>query len=456
MAYVQIIDDDPLIRDSLTEYLEIEGYEVSAYSTAEDALNVLSKELPDIVLLDLKLPGMDGIQCLEQIKQQFPEIEVIMITGYANVDTAVKAMKLGAWDYIKKPFELEELSLVVRKAVESRQKNEQLSYLRKDKEFGFGEIIGSCEQIKEVFDFIRRVAHSPRTSVLIRGETGTGKELVAKAIHYNGPRANKPFIEVNCSAFQESLLESELFGYEAGAFTGARQRKKGLLELANEGTFFLDEIGDMSFELQAKILKVIEEQTYRRVGGTKEIKIDTRIVSASSRDLVQLVSDGTFRQDLFYRLNVATIVLPPLRERGDDVILLAEHFLNLFNAEFKRNIKGLTSEAKLILQQHSWPGNVRELRNVIERAVLFATGDYLTREDISLIQVPHAPTATGTDFTQLDIPDSGLSLQEVERVLIQKALRKTNGNQTQAARLLGISREKLKYRMKKLQIQGNG
>lgn len=450
MASIHIIDDEADIRDSLRYYLELEGYEISTFPSAEEALPVVLKDPPDVILLDIHLPGMDGLEFLEELRKDLTEVEVIMITGYSDVTSAVKAMKLGAWDYIRKPFDPDEISLIVQKAVDARKKDEQLTYLQHDeRQHVLGDIIGASKPMEEVFRFTRQVANSPKTSVLITGKTGTGKELIAKFIHYNGPRADKPFIEINCSAFQETLLESELFGYEAGAFTGARQRKKGLLELADEGTFFLDEIGDMSLELQARILKVIEEQTFRRVGGTKEIRINIRLISASTHDLVKAVTNNTFREELFYRLNVASIELPPLRDRGNDIILLAEHFLKLYNWEFGRGIKGLNPDVQSLLLKHSWPGNVRELRNVIERAVLFEKGIYLSLESVMLLNVP-----------QIKKPESfktpeglnGFSLSKVEKSLIERALKQTGGNKTQAAKLLGISREKLRYRIKKLEI----
>lgn len=457
MASVHIIDDDSGIREMLMEYLQLEGYDVSSFSSGEEALPAVLKDPPDVILLDIQLPGMDGLAFLELLREDFADVEVIMITGYGDVGSAVRAMKLGAWDYIRKPFGPEEISVVVKKAVEAKKKDEQLAYLQRDQKIhAVGDIIGASEPWQDVFRSVRKIAESARTSVLICGDTGTGKELFAKFIHYNGPRANKPFVEINCSAFQETLLESELFGYEAGAFTGARQRKKGLLEIADEGTFFLDEIGDMSLELQARILKVIEEQTFRRVGGTKEIRIDIRVISASSRNLVKAVSDGTFRNDLFYRLNVASVVLPPLRDRGEDVILLAEHFLNMYNLEFSRNISGLDPEVRPLLLEHSWPGNVRELKNVIERAVLFEKGEYLSSDSVRLLDVSQPMTsgssALSPSFSDFELPSDGVSLHEMEKSFIKKALEKTEGNKARAARLLGMSREKLRYRIKKLGV----
>jgi transcriptional regulator with PAS, ATPase and Fis domain len=312
--------------------------------------------------------------------------------------------------------------------------------------------------MEEVFRFIRQVADSPKTSVLIHGETGTGKELVARAIHYNSSRADKPFIEVNCSAFQETLLESELFGYESGAFTGATHRKKGLLEMAHGGSFFLDEIGEMSMSLQSKLLKVIEEQTFRRIGGTKEIKIDTRIFSATSRNLIKEVEENRFRKDLFYRLNVARIELPPLRDRGEDVLLLTDHFIKQYNLEFKRNIQGIRKEVKDALLTHTWPGNVRELRNVIERAVLFEKGKYLSVSSIGFIentgknQKNHSYRTEKLDVIKFDMEQNEPLLPSVERELILKVLKYYRFNLTQAARVLGISRGSFRYKVRKLNI----
>ena len=451
MASILVIDDDKYIRSTVRDLLSSTGHEVKTIASAEEALKYLQSEYADLILLDVKLPGMDGLAFLERIQQLKYNIPVVVITGFANVDTSVQAMKLGAKDYIRKPFNLDEISLIVDKIVEDQQREDQLAYFQKQKDviFGFGDIIGNSKPIKEVFRFIQQVANSPKTTVLIRGETGTGKELVARAIHYKSERGNKPFIEINCSAFQETLLEAELFGYEAGAFTNATHRKKGLLELAHHGSFFFDEIGDMVPSLQAKILKVLEKQTFRRVGGTKEIHIDTRIISASSRDIEKCISEGTFREDLYYRLNVASITLPPLRDRKEDVILLAEHFLKIYNAEFKKSLKGITNKLKIKLLDHSWPGNVRELKNAIERAVLFENSDFLTCDNISLLDNLSTPLK---NHNMIQIPNDGLSLIDIEKSLIEQALIKTNHNQTRAAKLLNISRETLKYRMKKFNI----
>ena len=459
MASIYVVDDDTVIRSNLHDYLELEGHEVETFSSGEDALSRLDKDTPDVMLIDLKRPGIDGLELLEKVKVTSQLVEVIIITGHGDIPTAVQAMKLGARDYIKKPFDMDEISLIVHKTQSARKIDEHLAYLHKEEQvrMGFGEIIGTSDAIKTVFRFVQQVAESPKTTVLIRGETGTGKELVARAIHNTSERANKPFIEVNCSAFQETLLEAELFGHEAGAYTDAKQRKKGLVELSHEGSFFLDEIGDMSLGLQSKVLKVIEEQVFRRVGGTKLISIDTRIISATSLNLEQLTSKDKFRKDLYYRLNVAMIELPPLRDRGGDITLLAEHFVRVYNAEFKRNIRGILPEVKQKLISFQWPGNVRELKNVIERAVLFEEGEYISFDSIRIIDNAHG--AQSSDFLSEkdrlieNLTEEGISLDEVERSLIEKALDLANGNQTKAAKLLSISREKIKYRMKKFGIQ---
>ena len=462
MYALQIIDDDANVLHALSEFFEQEGYEVFKYKNGEEALSAINTDLPNVVLLDLKLPGMDGFSILHRIKQSHPEIEVIIITGNVDVMSGVKAMKLGAIDYVTKPFNLDEVSVLVGKAISAQKQYEQLVYLQKEKKLISGEIIGTSDAMQKVFKFIDQVAESPRTSVLIHGETGTGKELVVKAIHYNSSRADKPFIEINCSAFQSTLLESELFGYEPGAFTGAKNRKKGLLELADGGSFFLDEIGEMDLGLQVKLLKVIEEQSFRRIGGTKQIKIDTRILSATSRDLVKEVEENRFRKDLFYRLNVASIKLPPLRERGEDILLLAEHFIRQYNREFKRNIGGLDHLAMEQFKRYSWPGNVRELRNVIERAMLFEKGTMIRPDSINIAAASvkdhnPAPFENNKDdleslYLKLDISKERYTLMDFEKQLFVKVLELTKGNQSKAAGILGISRQRMSYRVKALGI----
>jgi len=455
MASILIIDDDIGIRNLLSESLENEGYETTALVTAEEGVKYLSKYEPDLILLDLNLPGMHGLEFLEKIFAENINIPVVVITSSSQVSTAVKAMKLGAYDYLSKPFLLDEISLVVKKAIASKSRDEQLALLRRKSHYSSEDrIIGESAAIKTVFAFIRQVAQTPKTTVLIRGETGTGKELVAKAIHFYSERANKPFVDINCSAFNENLLEAELFGYEPGAFTDAKRRKKGLLELAHEGSFFLDEIGDMALGLQTKILKVIEKQSFRRLGGISELQVDTRIISATSRNLEEGITKKTFREDLYYRLNVAAITLPPLRERDDDVLHLAAHFLNYYNREFKKNIRGFRPEVKKLLTRHSWPGNVRELRNVIEKAVLFETSQYITPQNFHLLNFENNHSIEHlTSATKFALPKEGIAFDAIEKALLENALHTTNGNQTQAAKLLKMSRETFKYRVQKFRIR---
>ncbi|MCF7826770.1 MAG: sigma-54 dependent transcriptional regulator, partial [Candidatus Marinimicrobia bacterium] len=383
-------------------------------------------------------------------------VEVIVITGQADLRSAIRAIKLGAIDYIRKPLDPDELKIQVNHAIERHKRREQLTYLQIKSQHQFGDIVGTSKPMQKVYRFIYQVAESSKTTVMIRGETGTGKGLVARSIHFQSPRSKHPFIEVNCSAIQPSLLESELFGYEAGAFTDAKHRKKGLLELAHDGTFFLDEVGDMNLASQSKLLKVLEEKTFRRVGGTKEINIDARIISASSQDLKELVEQKKFRADLYYRLNVASIRLPALRERDDDILILANYFLDVFNKEFKRNIKNISPAAQKLLREHPWVGNVREIRNVIERAVLFERGDVLSSQNISLQPISQEAGVTDSELVNVNqdfqLPEAGISLEALEAGLLKQALLRTGGNKTQAANLLGLSRETMKYRLKKFKL----
>lgn len=454
MASILIVDDDVGIRTLLKDSLESDGHEVFGFISAEEGLEHLNRYDPDLILLDLNLPGIQGFDFLQKINAEKRSIPVVIITSNNDVASAVKAMKLGAYDYICKPFILDELSVIVQKVIDSKVKDEHIAFLRRRTQYSDTErIVGDSAPMQEVYKFIEHVANTSKTTVLIRGETGTGKELVAKAIHYQSDRANKPFIDINCSAFNENLLEAELFGYEPGAFTDAKRRKKGLLELAHQGTFFLDEIGDMAVGLQAKILKVIEKQSFRRLGGTQEIRVDTRIISATSRNLEECIKKKTFREDLYYRLNVAVVTLPPLRERNGDVLALADYFLTVYNHEFKKNIRGFSDDVKSLLTKYTWPGNVRELRNAIEKAVLFETSGKIT---INNFKIAGLDSSKNINFlissSNFNLPLDGISLREIEKALIENALISTRGNQSKAAKLLKISRETFKYRMRKYGI----
>ena len=448
-----IVDDERLIRWSLEQTLAKGGYEVSSASTGEAALAAVREDPPDLILLDLKLPDTDGLQVLRQIKELSPHLQVLIMTAYADVGTAVEAMKLGAYDYLPKPIDFDNLAVTIRNALETSQLKRKVQLLSEKHlyPFHFDRIVGTSRGIREVIAVARKVARSEATTVLIQGESGTGKDLLAKAIHYESARAEEPFMEIACTAMPETLLESELFGHERGAFTDAKTQKKGLFEVAHGGTIFLDEIGDMSGGLQAKLLRVLEERSFRRVGGTKDITVDVRVIAASNRDLRQAVDNGTFRKDLYYRLQVVTITLPPLRDRREDIPLLARHVLGYFSREFKKPLPHLSSEAEGLLVQYEWPGNVRELRNVIERTMILEdTGDllpgHLPPEIGGLAPSAALPAPT------FQLPETGVVLEEVEREFVRQALALTQGNQTRAARLLGLTRDELRYRVKKFAL----
>jgi two-component system, NtrC family, response regulator AtoC len=445
-----VVDDERLIRWSLEQTLAKAGYAVSTASTGEAALSAVREDPPDLILLDLKLPDIDGLQVLRQMKQLSPHFQVLIMTAYADVGTAVEAMKLGAYDYLPKPIDFDNLAVTIRNALEASQLKRKVQLLseRHLYPYHFDRIVGTSRGIREVITLARKVARSESTTVLIQGESGTGKDLLAKAIHYESARTEEPFMEIACTAMPETLMESELFGHERGAFTDAKSQKKGLFEVAHRGTIFLDEIGDMSGGLQAKLLRVLEERSFRRVGGTKDITVDVRVIAASNRDLRQAVDGGAFRKDLYYRLQVVTITIPALRDRREDIPLLGRHFLDYFSREFKKRLPHLTPEAERLLVQYEWPGNVRELRNVIERAMILEdTGDLLPGHLPPEIGGLSASAALPPP--KFPLPETGVVLEEVEREFVHQALALTQGNQTRAARLLGLTRDELRYRVKK-------
>jgi len=447
---ILVVDDEKLIRWTLEQHLVKEGYEVVTADSAERGLQLIAEEAPDLVLLDNRLPEMSGLELLDKLNIQERGLMVIMITAYGLVETAVKAMKLGAYDYISKPFNLEEITFVIRKALEAGSLRRQVKQLRGRVDT----IIGETEQMERVKGLIIKIAKSDATTVLIQGESGTGKELVAKAVHYTSTRADKPFMAINCAALPVTLLETELMGHEKGAFTDAKAAKKGLFELADGGTLFLDEIGDMDLSMQAKLLRVLEEKSFRRVGGVKDIKVDVRVISATNQDLGTAMSEGKFRKDLYYRLQVVPIMLPPLRERGSDVLLLARHYMDHFNKECHKSVRGLTPEAEQILLAYQWPGNVRELKNVIERAMIFEVEDEILPEHLpqELTEVRTSPALQQDAAISLDcltIPEGGISIEDVEHALVKKALETAKGNQTRAAQLLKMPRDAFRRRMKR-------
>jgi len=446
---VLVVDDEPLIRWSLAERLRADGLEVVEAGTAAEALDKAEHGV-DLMLLDYKLPDQDGLAVLRRVRELDPDLPVIMVTGNRDVDTVVGAMRAGAWDYAVKPFELDDVALRASRALETTRLRRELRTLRDSlsRPFGFDSIIGESTRITRVKQLVRKVATSPGSTVLITGESGTGKDLVAKVIHYSSARAARPFLNITCSALPDTLLESELFGHERGAFTDARQQKRGLLEQADEGTVFLDEIGEMAPHLQAKLLRVLEEKAFRRLGGTGDIHVDVRVIAATNRDPEEMVRAGKFRDDLFYRLNVLRVELPPVRERERDAALLAQYFVDLFRREFKRPVRGLSPAAADLLGAYRWPGNVRELRNLVERAVLLAEGEVLEPGDFESLQAASGMTSTGAGggFT---LPQEGVTLEDVERSLVVQALERTGGNQTRAAALLGLHRDQIRYRVDK-------
>ena len=445
-----VVDDEHLIRWSLEQNLKKQGYEVVTAGTGEDALRLVREEQPDLVLLDIQLPGISGIDVLEKIKDHDEDIIVIMVTANSGLENAVRAMRLGAYDYVSKPFNLEELSIVVRKALDTSDLKQEVVRLRSEtKKNGPPNIIGESRQIKYLMEVLDKVARSEASTVLVQGESGTGKELVAKWIHYSSNRAEKPFIAINCAAVPATLLESELFGHEKGAFTDAKATKKGLFELADGGTVFLDEIGDMEMGMQAKLLRFLEDRSFRRIGGGRVFTVDVRIISATNKDLQKSIEEKTFRNDLYYRLQVIPIFLPSLRERKEDIIPLATHFIGLYNRDFNKKVQGIAGMAERMMTDYSWPGNVRELKNVIERAIILGNDDTLLLENLPLEIVAKTSAPSGAPASSFRLPPEGIDIEEVEKELIRQALEITEWNQSKAAKKLNLGIDAFRYRMKK-------
>jgi two-component system response regulator PilR (NtrC family) len=456
---ILVADDEQSMREFLDIMLKKEGYKVSLASNGEEVLKLIDKDLFDLILLDIRMPRLDGIGVLKKIKTASPETIVIMITAYASADTAIKAMKEGAYDYITKPFKVDEIKLIIKNALEKKnlqKENLLLKQVVRDR-YRFGSIIGQSSKMLALYDLLEKIAPT-KTNILITGESGTGKELAAKAIHYNSSRKDKPFVTLNCGAIPESLIESELFGHMKGAFTDAITTKKGLFEMADEGTIFLDEISELPLLMQVKLLRVLQDKEFKRVGGTDDIRVDVRIISATNKDLEETVKEKRFREDLFYRLNVIQVKMPPLRDRKEDIPILTAHFLKKFSEELNKNILKVSPEALTMLLNYEYPGNVRELQNIIERAVALGNGNELTPQHLSSYldeQIQGKRSAI-----DLDIPPDGIDLEkvieEIERALLLKALGRTKGIKKKAAELLRINFRSMRYRLEKYGLDHDG
>jgi len=478
---VLIVDDEKLVRWSLRQKCEEWGYQVSEAETGSDGLRLARNESPDLVLLDVRLTDMNGLQVLERLKQAGDARAVIMITADPQLEDVKQALKQGAYDFIGKPIDYDELRVAVKNALEATQLRTENESLKKEvlqrRRAAYHDVVGESKKMQDLMSFVNKVASSEATTILIQGESGTGKDLISRAIHFESRRKDKPLIVINCSAIPETLMEAELFGHEKGAFTDAKNMKKGLFEQADGGTLFLDEIGELSGLLQAKLLRVLEEQVIRRVGGVRDQEVDVRVIAASNRDLERAVREGQFRQDLYYRLAIISLFLPPLRDRREDVLPLVHFFIERYNRRFRKSVRGITQETRDLLSSYDWPGNVRELKNAIERAMILEDDDMLrpvylpfsvgsplsslTAFEVSSggnvaagtiaasAQQQEVHIVNGKHIPRLSIPEGGTSLEEIEHTLVEMAMQQANRNQTQAAKLLDISRDALRYKLKK-------
>jgi two-component system response regulator AtoC len=465
---ILIVDDEKLVRWALTQKCAEFGYQTLEAETGQEALQALQNESVDGVLLDVHLPDMSGLEVLDKLRQAGETRSIIMMTADPQLDDVKAALRMGAYDFVSKPLNFEELSVTLQNALEAGSLRTEVESLRDEvrRRAGYHDVIGESRKITELMKFVYKVASSAATTILIQGESGTGKDLVAKAIHYRSSRAERPFVAINCSAIPETLMEAELLGHEKGAFTDAKAMKKGLFEIADGGTLFLDEIGELSPLLQAKLLRVLEDQVIRRVGGVRDIQVDVRVIAASNRDLEREVREGRFRQDLYYRLAIISIFLPALRERKEDITPLVSFFLAHYNRKFRKSVQGVTEETRRLLMNYDWPGNVRELKNALERAMILEEGNQLRPDDLPFSvasgrsgavveenQMTSPPEAQATPgkrrLPPLFIPEGGTSLEDVEHALVELALQQSHGNQIKAAKLLNISRDALRYKMKK-------
>jgi two-component system, NtrC family, response regulator AtoC len=467
---ILIVDDERLVRWSLRQKCEEWGFQVIEAEAGESALRLARTEIPDLVLLDVRLPDLSGIEVLDQLKKNGDAPAVIMITADPQLDDVKAAIKLGAIDFVGKPIDFELLHETIQNTLEERANrtgDTQSSHARARPGVGFDSVVSASPKMTELMNFVRKVASCEASTILIQGESGTGKDLIAKALHYESARRDKPFVAINCSAIPETLMEAELFGHEKGAFTDAKQMKKGLFEAADGGTLFLDEIGELSPILQAKLLRVLEDQVIRRVGGLRDIQVEVRVIAASNRDLEKAVREGHFRQDLFYRLAIIAIFIPPLRERKEDILPLVDFFVERYNRRFKKSIRGITDETRSLILSHNWPGNVRELKNTIERGMIleeeswlrsiylpFSVGESGGRTLFEQTSPPDSgrKLPNGRCLPRLYIPEGGTSLEEVEHSMVELAMTQANGNQTNAAKLLDISRDALRYKLKKFSL----
>lgn len=442
---ILVCDDEELIRWSLNEHLSSQGFQVIEAEDGVDCLEKLEAHAPDLLLTDLKMPRMEGMEVLHRLRSEGKDLPVVVLTAHGAVDSAVQATKLGAQAYLSKPFDLREVTLAVEKALEQHRLEHEVRYLRASRG-GYGRIIGEAPSMQRLFHTLRRLEKVQAPTVLVVGESGVGKDIIAHAIHEAGPRKAGPMMEVDCASLPEQLIESELFGHEKGAFTDARQTKRGLFEVARGGSIFLDEIGEMTAPTQAKLLRALENRSFRRVGGTAQMRVDAGIIAATNRDLAQEVEAGNFREDLYFRLNVVRVEVPPLRERREDLPLLVDHFIQRFNQDFRKQVSGISAQALSLMQAYPWPGNVRELRNIIERILILEADE--------VIQVEHLPPGirygrSAQEAPSFVLPEEGLKLEALERSLLEQAMSRTGGNQSAAARLLGITRYALRYRLEK-------